>query len=439
MTTVCDFTRNKRPVFLWSSIPCTSGSRLQDVNFAKYIREQNARGIGKYISHWILFYELWNSFCHLADLVLQTGGGIAIEWPKTCRYWNDRRVRKYYKSVEFKYNTNMKTTFFDGCQYDLQDESGTPILKTWRVDTNVDQILESLNKTCDFQHKHAESNGKICKLAVSYTETMVKKIHEAVSIAIFNQTILATAPTIAAPTDILSPRMARTSNADAPMGTYAQPAMATPQWQNNTNEDLWQEPRRGRQLHEDGCSERRGSANARQTAMNRRSYFSQHDICRYEDDMDGNHSGRRVHIGCDVAGVTLIHDSQRKSHMGYERAPLSHDLAHFADEIWAPDVRRGLILLIDFLKTHSYDWRITFIGKAGVSTQRSVDSFFRWSRLKEYLAKDEEYRVDWVFCSHSSGPDGKGRILHDKRITHFVDDNPLNIVDALAGTHGNMR
>jgi len=84
---------------------------------------------------------------------------IAIEWPLTCRYWKHLAVR------QFRSRHKLGTTKIHGCAYGLTDaRSGAPLLKPWRIDTDVVHFCRSLNKLCPNlakpgTHVHGECRG----------------------------------------------------------------------------------------------------------------------------------------------------------------------------------------------------------------------------------------------------------------------------------------
>ena len=75
----------KVPTALRSSIPCTGGSQVQNLNSARFGFTAKLRG------HWKEYHALWATFKTLATAVHTTGGLAAIEWPLRCRYWRDAK------------------------------------------------------------------------------------------------------------------------------------------------------------------------------------------------------------------------------------------------------------------------------------------------------------------------------------------------------------
>ena len=73
----------RMPGLLWCSIPCTGGSRRNDMNPARHTEkfQKNLRAKRAYAR------SLWKNFEKTAEIALRFGWGIAIEWPNACSYW----------------------------------------------------------------------------------------------------------------------------------------------------------------------------------------------------------------------------------------------------------------------------------------------------------------------------------------------------------------
>jgi len=68
------------------------------------------------------------------------GGGVAIEWPRFCRYWQEPRVTRLIAEL------GLARADFDGCFFGLATEHGVPIKKPWRVMTNDNLIWKALDE-----------------------------------------------------------------------------------------------------------------------------------------------------------------------------------------------------------------------------------------------------------------------------------------------------
>ena len=74
--------------------------------------------------------KLWTSFEVVAYHVLRTGGRVAIEWPASCAYWHDKRVRAFVKAHK------LDKARCRGCAVGVVDDVGTPMPKPWHIATN---------------------------------------------------------------------------------------------------------------------------------------------------------------------------------------------------------------------------------------------------------------------------------------------------------------
>ena len=74
--------------------------------------------------------RLWHNFELLARMVHNHGGTVAIEWPRSCAYLQERRVKALIKEL------NLANAGFDGCALGLKSEEGVPIVKPWITSTN---------------------------------------------------------------------------------------------------------------------------------------------------------------------------------------------------------------------------------------------------------------------------------------------------------------
>ena len=106
-----DHAAQKGRVMLWAAMPCTGGSAWNRYNWTQNYYH-NIRDTIK--RHWTLSRKLFSNFKILAEQVLKLGGCVVNEWPKSCEYWTDKSIRKFFTRHGFEY------TDFDGCCYDLK-------------------------------------------------------------------------------------------------------------------------------------------------------------------------------------------------------------------------------------------------------------------------------------------------------------------------------
>ena len=161
------------PGLLWRSIPCTGGSRRNDMNLARHTEkfQKNLRAKRAYAR------TLWKNFERTAELALQFGWGIAIEWPNACSYWKWPAVTKFLE------RHGLRKAYCRGCAVGLKDDMGVPIAKPWRIETNVPELHRTLD-ACRCPGKaahpvHAECQGKYVPLSEGYTPMLARKVHKA--------------------------------------------------------------------------------------------------------------------------------------------------------------------------------------------------------------------------------------------------------------------
>jgi len=133
---------------LWGSIPCTGGCPWQRIN------KNRPGGEAKLRKHVSIFKKIWESFARIARAVVDAGGVVAIEWPRSCSYWRWPRVKALNKEL------GLLEANFDGCAFGLKTASGMLIKKPWRVMCNMSSLIGRLDgKKCLGDHDHAPCAG----------------------------------------------------------------------------------------------------------------------------------------------------------------------------------------------------------------------------------------------------------------------------------------
>ena len=160
-------------LLLFGAIPCTGGSTWTIVNLAR-CGPSTRRKIYK---HRRTAYQLWRNFEEVAERCISNGGLIAFEWPRGCMYWHWRRVKAFierHKLIQCN---------FDGCQYGLPSINpstlGKPIMKPWRICTNMSSLQPLLSARCKREHKHVTCQGMDTKPSEDYTPAIAEAIHNA--------------------------------------------------------------------------------------------------------------------------------------------------------------------------------------------------------------------------------------------------------------------
>ena len=158
-------------VFLWASMPCTGGSPWQHIN-------RHRPGVAAKIDrHWELARRIWGAFALVAKKALENGGYVAIEWPASCAYWKWPQVRAFVEE------NGLCSNRIDGCQFNLRARNGLPIMKPWRIATNMPSLSEALcGKVCKGPTAHAQHQpcaGSETKRTEAYTPELVSYVHHA--------------------------------------------------------------------------------------------------------------------------------------------------------------------------------------------------------------------------------------------------------------------
>ena len=155
----------KAATLIFASLPCTGGSPWGHVNKSLRNGEVNIK------KHQKLFLELLESFVKLVERLRDERTFIAFELSSKCSYW------KWKKVMEVEAWYSLHRLRFHGCQFGLVNHEGSPMLKSWTISTDMDELDGISNFTCDGSHQHAASRGKSLKDAEGYTYKMTDFIH----------------------------------------------------------------------------------------------------------------------------------------------------------------------------------------------------------------------------------------------------------------------
>ena len=163
----------KCPIILWGSLPCTGGSRWQDVNLKtigpkfharlRFLRSQCKR--------------LHANFMLCADQVFAAGGEIAYEWPTGNRLWELPCIKRMVKIY------GLKRVAFHGCQVGVTSRRGRPIKKPWDIQTTMLPLVEAFReRRCTHKpHEHDQARGGETSRTAFYPDPMCDLIHMAIS------------------------------------------------------------------------------------------------------------------------------------------------------------------------------------------------------------------------------------------------------------------
>ena len=157
------------PTLLFDALPCTGGSPYQHINW-----KLGAKTRAKIRQHRAIFRVLWRNFVRVADACLANGGRIAIEWPRACTYWHDRKVKAAMRKW------GLETHRFDGCRYNLRSQvaatRGKLLRKPWSIASNCEDMWR-IALPCNGLHEHTRTQGQDTRLTEGYTDELVDQIH----------------------------------------------------------------------------------------------------------------------------------------------------------------------------------------------------------------------------------------------------------------------
>ena len=100
---------------------------------------------------------------------------MAIEWPKSCLYWREKRVLKAMREW------GLSSYDLDGCMYGLTSQSpstqGRPLRKPSSIASNCDTFKHIVKRCTHRPDEHARTQGADTKRTESYTDALADGIH----------------------------------------------------------------------------------------------------------------------------------------------------------------------------------------------------------------------------------------------------------------------
>jgi hypothetical protein len=170
---VCN--QSKGRVVIWGSLPCTGGCTWN------YINGKTPEGKAKIEAHISLMTSLLKGFIKAAKLVLNQGGIVCFEWPRTCMYWKRKDVISMINSL------GLNKTTFCGCAVGLRSfipgNEHMFLKKPWTIYSNSNHIDSIFSKfVCpgvSDVHIHDQCRGKNAKGSERYTDMFASSAHRA--------------------------------------------------------------------------------------------------------------------------------------------------------------------------------------------------------------------------------------------------------------------
>jgi len=168
---VCDMIDKHYPfAALLVSFPCTGGC-MWNIG----INSKRSECQDKLNQHWKLFHRLWEQF----ELLLAKYGdtlSIAIEWPDSCTYWREHRVRRVLKRMK------LVELHFHGCRFGLRSIRNPDLYlkKPWRIATNMRTFALWFTRKCQNDHNHDMTNSQNAVHSQYYTTAFTTFAHMAI-------------------------------------------------------------------------------------------------------------------------------------------------------------------------------------------------------------------------------------------------------------------
>jgi hypothetical protein len=118
---------------------------------------------------------MWDNFMEIARENKLAGGAVAIELPRSCKYWDWKVVKD--GCIEL----GLRKAKFHGCSMGLvEDHTNLPIMKPWTIATDDVHLYAAMHgRTCpgpSVHPIHAPCTGKNAKKSELYTDEMVSDI-----------------------------------------------------------------------------------------------------------------------------------------------------------------------------------------------------------------------------------------------------------------------
>ena len=157
---------DKVVIALWSGIPCTGGSALQNCN--KH-RPGHAKRMAAHLKLW---EQLYGNFIILAQAVVKKGGYLCMEWPFNCRYWLHPKVKQFLAIEGLKWIRMKVRACAHGQLIQKGTHAGKALTKAWRVMSNVPKLSDYLDLPCPGGHQHVTTHGAFTLASGKYPEGM---------------------------------------------------------------------------------------------------------------------------------------------------------------------------------------------------------------------------------------------------------------------------
>ena len=140
------------PCTVYSQWMCMSIKRFGPAYLDKLLRRRKCQR--KLLKHALI----------AAEKIIEQGGSVAFEWPKTSLGWLIPEL------LDFAIRHGMYEAICAGCYFGLVDDEGQPMKKEWRFITNNPRLARSLS-ACGCQH------GPDFKSTHKYKGSTLQRLH----------------------------------------------------------------------------------------------------------------------------------------------------------------------------------------------------------------------------------------------------------------------
>ena len=115
----------------------------------------------------------------IAREVVRQHGDIVWEWPRTCRAWNLKLMKRFQRWLKEKgkpcFNVNV-----DGCMYGMVNpDNGHALKKSWRL-MCTEQAMLQVAKSCSPAHRqevvHDVIQGKLTAMSAFYPKGLTQEV-----------------------------------------------------------------------------------------------------------------------------------------------------------------------------------------------------------------------------------------------------------------------
>ena len=158
-------------ILLWSGIPCTGGSPIQNSNKHRHGHRR------KMLSHLKLWHKLYASFLGVASAVLLKGGHLTLEWPSRCRYWKQPGVTALLAVDELAWSDFRVRACAHGQLIESGKDKGKALTKVWRIASTIPGLDKALGLPCPGNHEHVRTSGSNTLHSGKYPAGMAEKYH----------------------------------------------------------------------------------------------------------------------------------------------------------------------------------------------------------------------------------------------------------------------